>query len=254
MILCIDIGNTATKVAAVSDDRVLAARVVATGDAGALGAAVAEVEAAGKGVEVTAIGVASVVPAAEADVMAVVRGERSIPLVWVGHTTLLPIRIEVESPETVGADRLCAAAGVVEAGRGDAVVVDVGSAVTIDRVRDHAFVGGAIMPGPRMMLDALGRATGRLPALDLDDLDTLFPDTPHPTRNAIALGVGMALAGGIQEAVRRLGGEEDPPVYLTGGLAPRIDAGLPPGWVRDPDLTVRGLSRIVRHALGRETS
>jgi type III pantothenate kinase len=254
VILCIDIGNTATKVAAVSGDRVLAARAVATGDAGALGAAVAEVEAAGTGAAVTAMGIASVVPAAEADAVAVVRGGRSIPLVRVGHTTPLPIRVEVESPETVGADRLCAAAGAVEAGRGDAVVVDVGSAVTIDRVRDHAFVGGAIMPGPRMMLDSLGHATGRLPALDLDDLDTLFPDTPHPTRNAIALGVGVALAGGIREAVRRLGGEAAPPVYLTGGLAPRVDPGLPPDWIRDPDLTLRGLSRIVRHVLGQKTS
>jgi type III pantothenate kinase len=249
VILCLDIGNTSTKVAGVSDDRILAVRVVATGDAEALGAAVATVETAPDSTAVTAIGVASVVPAAEADAVAVVRGDRSIALVRVGHTTPLPIRVEVESPGTVGADRLCAAAGAVDAGRGDAVVVDVGSAVTIDRVRGHAFVGGAIMPGPRMMLEALGSATGRLPSLSLDDLDTLFPDTPHPTRNAIALGVGVAVAGGIAEAVRRLSGDEAPPVYLTGGLAARVDSALPPAWIRDPDLTLRGLARIVRHAL-----
>lgn len=251
MILCIDIGNTAAKAAVVSGETVGARRVMPTaglGDGAVLAAACRELVAA-PGEPLEAVAVASVVPGA-GDVGDDIAREWNVASVAVDAGVRLPFSLAVDEPATVGADRLCAAAGAVDADHRDAVVVDIGSAVTIDRVRDLTFTGGAIMPGPRMMLAALARHTARLPELDLDAIETLFPAQAHPTDRAIALGVGTAVAGGVLEAVRRLGGAGTP-VWVTGGLMGRVAEAFPDHWRRDPDLTLRGLARIGR--LGRRS-
>src|SRR6185503_14975808 len=73
-------------------------------------------------------------------------------------------------PERVGADRLYAAAGAVALYARSCVVVDAGTALTVDAVfvgdGTRAFLGGAIAPGPRLLAAALASGTARLPLIE----------------------------------------------------------------------------------------
>lgn len=250
MILCVDVGNTSTKLFAVEGEKVVG-RTSARTDAIEAACDEGVLASAGKSVtggrRIAGIAISSVVPSLVPSVRRALQAEWEAPFHLVSHESRLPMRLLVSRPEAVGPDRLCAAAGAIDAEHTDAVVVDVGSAVTIDRVRDLEFIGGAIMPGPGMMLSSLGRDASLLPEMDLDAVETLFPDPPEPTERAMALGVGVATLGGIVEGVRRMAGSEpDVPVWLTGGHAGLVQSHLPDSWIHDPDLSARGMYRIAR--------
>ncbi len=247
MIVCIDIGNTATKLTAVADEVARARVALPTGEVGEADHLFRLLEALilDAGEEPARFAIASVVTEVTDGVADAITGRWSSPVLTVDHRCNLGFTLAVTMPELVGPDRLCAAAGAVDGERRDAVIVDIGSAITVDRVRDGAFVGGAIMPGPALMFDGLASHTSRLPAIDVGSLQTLFPRLPQPTKHAMTLGVGAALLGGIKEAVARLGGSDrDVPVVVTGGLVSLVSDELPTGWTQEPDLVACGLYRI----------
>ena len=85
----------------------------------------------------------------------------------------LPIAVGLEHPERVGLDRLAAAAAVNRLRSPDrgAIIVDTGSAVTVDLVSaDGIFCGGAILPGIDMSARALHEFTDLLPLVSLNEL------------------------------------------------------------------------------------
>ncbi len=144
----------------------------------------------------------------------------------------LPINVRVESPEQVGADRLLAAIAVNqirEAGRA-AIVVDAGSAITVDLVSgDGTFEGGVILPGFQMTARALAEGTDLLPLVD----DALVVDAPpvvgKSTVAAIRSGLFWGGVGAVRELVERLaqGASPNPQLFIAGGdagrLAPYLD-------------------------------
>ena len=80
----------------------------------------------------------------------------------------LPVRLDVDEPLSVGADRIVNALAAVELYREDTIVVDFGTATTFDCVTaDGRFLGGVIMPGLRTAADQLTRRTAKLPATEL---------------------------------------------------------------------------------------
>jgi type III pantothenate kinase len=95
----------------------------------------------------------------------------------------------------VGADRLANAVGALELGRGrDAVIVDVGTAVTVDLVtKDRVFVGGMIAPGPRLAARALAEHTAQLPLVKF-----------RPVKRALGASTRGALESGIWRGMRGL--------------------------------------------------
>jgi type III pantothenate kinase len=133
----------------------------------------------------------------------------------------LPIAVRVDAPERVGIDRLLNA--VAARGRSPgtpAVLVDIGSAVTVDWLDETgAFQGGAIFAGFRLMARALRKHTAKLPLVRLPK------DVPAPpgrdTTAAMQSGIASAVAGGVnavaRQYLRRASGR--PVVYLTGGDA-----------------------------------
>lgn len=134
----------------------------------------------------------------------------------------LPIEVKVDAPERVGIDRLLNA--VAARGRSPgvpAVLIDVGSAVTVDWLDETgAFCGGAIFPGFRLMARALRAHTAKLP---LVRLPKRLPEPPGgDTTTAMQAGIAGAVAGGVfaiaRHYVRRA--SRPPIVYLTGGDAP----------------------------------
>ncbi|NLE33967.1 MAG: type III pantothenate kinase [Bacteroidales bacterium] len=140
-----------------------------------------------------------------------------------------PFAIDYETPETLGTDRLAAAAGAFFHHPGsDLLVIDAGSALTVDQVYGGAFRGGSISPGVTMRFKALHEHTGRLPLVTKRSGFT-FPG--KTTEDAIAGGVIMGLAYEIIEYIRTFeekhhnsvtvitGGDGDIITTLTGGKA-----------------------------------
>src|SRR5688572_12539166 len=152
MILCVDIGNTLTKMARVDERRVLD---YMTRPRNASTAQVARLlrRVARDGIEGAVI--SSVRPGAAAAVRASIRRDLGVEPLVVTSRVKLPIGIATRRPGRVGVDRLCAACGAVGKRGKHAIVVDAGTAITVDLVTDRRFVGGLIMPGPQMMLSAL---------------------------------------------------------------------------------------------------
>ena len=84
---------------------------------------------------------------------------------WVGSDLDVPIPVLTEQPAETGIDRVLNVAAAYERMQKACVVVDAGTALTMDVCNDRGeFLGGAIAPGSGMMLDALHERTAKLPA------------------------------------------------------------------------------------------
>ncbi len=163
----------------------------------------------------------------------------------------LPIRLDVEAPESVGIDRLlgAVAANVRRRANTPAITVDVGTAVTINSIDSNGhFRGGAILPGYRLMGLALHEHTAKLPAIRVEDIEiaklSRFPG--QTTHDAIMCGIRAAVAGAVEHVVGNL---ESCDYFVTGGDALLLlqDVGRIP-FVHVPTLVLDGI-RISAEAL-----
>lgn len=156
--------------------------------------------------------------------------------------TDLPLEVCVEFPQRVGVDRLAAAlaAGAIRQPGRPAIVVDAGSAVTVDLVGNGgAFEGGVIVAGFRMQAEALFGAADLLPLALLAPQDDPPPVLGKNTEAAIRSGLFWGAVGAVRELVERLSAElpARPHVFVTGGdlrrLAPLVadDAQFVPNMV-----------------------
>jgi len=91
------------------------------------------------------------------------------PAVTVGPTSPLPIKLDVEEPLTVGADRIVNTLAAMEMYHRDTIAVDLGTATTFDCISaDGVFMGGVISPGLSAGLEWLDRRTAKLPRVELE--------------------------------------------------------------------------------------
>ena len=158
----------------------------------------------------------------------------------------LPLEVELAEPQAVGIDRLLAAVAANTLRQGDrpAVIVDLGSAITIDLVSHAgAFRGGAILPGIGMGARALAEFTDLLPHVDTAGLDRPPEPLGTSTTTAITSGLYWGATGAIRELLARLGEqEEEPPeVFLTGGAAPEMAKHIGPQVRYEPHLVLAGI-------------
>lgn len=130
--------------------------------------------------------------------------------------------LDVHHPETVGRDRLYAARGAFDLVHGPAIVVDAGTALTVDAVAVDArgrgvFRGGSIAPGPRLLADALARHAARLPRIDPEPgAAALGLDTHGALQSGVVVGFRGAAAHLAREIARETG-LVGCPVVVTGG-------------------------------------
>jgi type III pantothenate kinase len=253
MLLALDIGNTNISVGLFRAGALLATRRAATSPR----ATSDELEVLLEGLlrldgigltDLDAIAVASVVPPLTDGVETI--AERHGRSVLVAAAGTVPIAIRVDRPSDVGADRLVNALAAARLHGTPAVVVDFGTATTLDCVaRDGAYVGGAIAPGLELGLEALAARTAKLPRIELRVPDrAIGRDTVSAMQAGTVFGY-LALAAGLLDRVRRELADtngvrpSDVRAILTGGLSAAP-------WVRglegidaiDPDLTLKGLA------------
>ncbi len=155
----------------------------------------------------------------------------------------------------VGVDRLldAVAANRLRQPHRPAVVIDVGTAITVDLVAaDGAFCGGAILPGIGISARALHTFTDLLPLVEMPELSVPPPALGTATMPAIRSGLFWGALGAIRELVaqltRGLGG--DPQIFLTGGGSAAVAQLLGDAAQYIPHLTLAGIA-ISALALGK---
>ncbi len=165
------------------------------------------------------------------------------PGTFFGRGDQFPVRCAVRSPERVGVDRLAACLAAFELGeRREAIVVDLGTAITVDWIDGQGeFQGGAIVPGWRLCALVLHEHTSRLPRVERSDEGSPLPG--RDTVEAIDRGLSIGVVAMVESLVSSLlcSAGIDPSLWVTGGdgawferqtrLSPRVD----------PDLVFKGL-------------
>lgn len=143
----------------------------------------------------------------------------------------LPLAVRVNEPARVGIDRLLAAVAANRLrgiGR-PAIVVDLGTAITVDLIEaDGGFAGGAILPGIGMAGRALADQTDALPHIALDSAAPPPPALGRSTIAAIRAGLYWGAVGAVSELVAQLTDREQTPpdVIITGGAGEKISKAL----------------------------
>lgn len=158
----------------------------------------------------------------------------------------LPLTVNVDTPETVGIDRLLNALGAkILSPKGTAILVDSGTATTVDLVQDGTFEGGAILPGLRLGAMSLHDYTDALPLVDTGRLALEAIRVPGKnTEAAIATGILLGQVGAIREIVshyQQAAGDAE--LVLTGGAADRLHSAFPDAIIR-PYLSLRAMAAL----------
>jgi len=184
----------------------------------------------------------SVNPAALESVEHVVQRKTGKKVEWVGADIDLPVKVLTETPAETGADRIVNVAAAYEQLGKACVVVDAGSAITVDCCNDKGdFLGGAIAPGVSMLLNALHEKTARLPLVDLAVPQGVFG---RSTKEAIRHGVYFGIRGMVKELIENYATELGfwPDLIATGGDAARLFEGWELVHAISPDLTLYGVA------------
>ncbi len=165
------------------------------------------------------------------------------------HLTPLPIKNCYQTPETLGHDRIAAAVGAAHLCSGqNLLIVDAGSAVTYDFVSaEQGYLGGNIAPGIKMRLTVLHQMTKKLPQLEVEQ-NALTPLFGKNTKEAIAAGVVRGVVFEVKGYMRALSEQGiDFVAFATGGHAPYILNGVKDGMRHEPNLVLIGLNKILEY-------
>ena len=224
MLLVVDVGNTQTHFGTYRGEELVESWRFATvreSTADQLGSALRNLLAL-RGVEMSEIDasiVSSTVPELAPEWVAVAERYLGHEMPMVGPGIKTGMKIRMDNPRELGADRLVNAVAAYDRFNGACIVVDFGTAVTYDAVsEDGEYLGGIISPGVEISLEALSERAAKLPKIDLGEPRSLIGKT---TVDAIRSGVVYGRAGELDGIVARLRAElgDETPTIATGGLA-----------------------------------
>lgn len=150
----------------------------------------------------------------------------------------------VENPGEIGSDRIVGAVAALKILGSPAAVVDFGTATTISAVKERNFLGGALLPGLRLMGEALHRGTAKLPPVDgVPDAALEVKALGKSTIASMISGMIYGTAGAVERILRNIEKEEDCRfrVVLTGGYCGTMARFVERESFLDPDLALTGL-------------
>lgn len=185
---------------------------------------------------------ASVVPDLNDRVEHAVQEATGKSIQWVGSDIDLPIPLATAEPKKTGVDRALVTAAAYEQLGKACVVVDAGTAVTINLCNNSGtLVGGAIAPGATTMLRSLHEKTARLPNIAYEAPTT---DYGADTIDAMRHGVTHAIRGLVQTMAERWAEQQGvwPEVIATGGDAHALFDGWEVVHAVSPDLLLYGIA------------
>ena len=163
-----------------------------------------------------------------------------------GEAARLGVTTSYRDPAQLGADRWVALIAAHTARPGHKLVINAGTATTIDALdADGRFLGGVIVPGPALMRRSLDRGTAAL--RETPGAVVEFPDN---TADAIATGAAIAGAGAADRMAQAMASRGTPPglIILSGGAAREIAPALHLPYEIHENLVLDGLQLIARSA------
>ena len=160
----------------------------------------------------------------------------------IGKDIPVPLSVFAEYPEKIGTDRLLNAVAAYERFHDSAIIIDAGTAITVDVINSQgAFLGGIIAPGMDISSKALHHATALLPEVSV----TKKPDTilGRNTVEAIRSGIYWGAIGMVKQYIELICKElrDTPAIIATGGSAPILAREIPSISSVTQHLTLEGI-------------
>ena len=168
-----------------------------------------------------------------------------IPLV-VGPGLKTGLNILLENPGQTGADLVVADVAALREHKPPLIVIDMGTATTMSVLdKNGAHIGGCIIPGVKISMDALTDKTALLPGLQLDQPKrAIGRNTIDAMRSGIMLGTACMLDGMVERMEAELGCKTT--VIATGGIAKLVVPLCKTPMIYDKDLIIKGLAALYR--------
>ncbi|MEM7108580.1 MAG: type III pantothenate kinase [Bacteroidota bacterium] len=163
------------------------------------------------------------------------------------HQTPLPLRINYDTPETLGRDRIAASCGAQALFPNEnCLVIDCGSCITYDVLSvDGTYQGGAITPGLTMRFQSLNTFTSNLPLIQPEDELTTIGKS---TKECIQSGVVNGILSEMEGYIHRLSDIFQPlKLVMCGGDTYFFENKVKARIFAAPELVLRGLNRILQH-------
>ena len=161
-------------------------------------------------------------------------------------TTPTPLTINYNTPQTLGMDRIAAATGAyAQAKENNLLVIDIGTAITIDYVeKGGIYSGGNISPGPELRFKALHHYTNKLPLLNEQGN---VPELGYNTETAIRAGVINGIVREIDSYIDDCKKKYNVFTFLTGGYSFYFETKLKNSIFADGNLVLKGLNEILNY-------
>ena len=168
-----------------------------------------------------------------------------VPLV-VGPGLKTGLNILLENPGQTGADLVVADVAALREHKPPLIIIDMGTATTMSVLdKNGAHIGGCIIPGVKISMDALTDRTALLPGLQLDQpKKAIGRNTIDAMRSGIMLGAACMLDGMVERMEAELGYKTT--VIITGGIAKFIVPMCKTPMIYDKDLLIKGLAALYR--------
>lgn len=251
MLLAIDIGNTNLVIGCILDDKILFKARIATDRTRTSDQYGVEIksmlEAYGvKRSDIEDCIISSVVPPVFNSVRTgVIKIIGKQPMV-VGPGLKTGLNIHVDVPSQVGSDRIVIAVAALAEYKAPLLLMDLGTATTIESVEpDNVYMGGVIIPGVRVSLDALTSRAAQLPGISLDQpKQVIGKNTVDCMRSGMMYGTAAMIDGLVERMEEELGHRCT--LIATGGLAQFITPLCKREIILDKDLLLKGLNIIYR--------
>lgn len=227
MILALDIGNTNITIGVYDDKNLLFVSRMATDSSrmedqyaielrdilDIYGVSLKEVEGAV---------ISSVVPPLTTYIVRAIKRITGVTPICVGPDTKMNVTVKVQQPQMVGADLLVGCVAAANMFHGPTIILDMGTATTLVVLdRDKNMLGGCIIPGVGISMDALTRRTAQLPSISLEPPKHAISDnTIDCMRSGIIFGTASMIDGMVERMEAELG--EKCHIVATGGLSREI--------------------------------
>ena len=256
MLLAIDIGNTNIVIGGIKDDQIVFEARIATDRSKTSDQYAVDIKDILslfdiKAEDIQDCIISSVVPPVFNSVRTgILKVTRTSPMV-VGPGLKTGLKVHMDNPAQVGSDRIVIAVAALAEYKPPLILMDLGTATTLEVVgEDNSYLGGCIIPGVRISLDALTSRTAQLPGIRLEQPRRVIgKNTVDCMRSGIMYGTAAMIDGMLDRIESELGASTT--VVATGGISQFIIPLCHREIKLEKDLMLKGLNLIYQKNKGK---
>jgi len=250
MLLTIDVGNTTTGGAVFSEGKIISKNKLLTPQQEINVLFLKSLVKKECRRSIQAVSISSVVPFVDESLRKSVLELFGVEPLFIDYRTDTGIRLKIDTPSEMGADRIADYAGALSMVSPPFIVIDSGTATTFDIVnRDREYIGGSIFPGIELSIKSLAQNTAKLGMIKFGVPESIVGTN---TEKSIKAGIYFNYIGGltymIGEYKKVIGAEAK--VVATGGLTRHFQGRIPDIDLYEPDLIYLGLKKIYEDVKG----